>query len=98
MIPQLENPDQYVFISLEVQTTSTPATLAAYADRNGFTWIFVVMTPELLAALSNDFGRSINNPPSTPRFLIAPGGTVSPLFTGGHSPQDELDRLREYSG
>jgi thiol-disulfide isomerase/thioredoxin len=71
-----------VFVALSVETNITAADLAAYANSNGFDWTFAVLTPEMLGALTNQFGFTINNPPSTPHFIIRPDGTATQLITG----------------
>lgn len=78
------NPADFVFISLNIDPISD-ASLAQYAEDNGFTQLFAVATPELLDALTAQFGRSVVVAPSTPHFTLAPNGTVSGLSTGQHS-------------
>jgi thiol-disulfide isomerase/thioredoxin len=73
---------QVVFVALSVETNLTAGELAAYADRQGFDWLFAVMTPEILGELSGVFGRTITNPPSTPHFIIRPDGSTTDLVTG----------------
>ena len=86
-------PDDAVFVALSVETTLSAAQLAQYADAAGFDWTFAVMTPELLQALVDEFGRTIGNPPSTPHFLIASDGSWSELTTGIDSPQALLAQI-----
>ncbi len=76
------NSDDAVFVALSVETTISNEELAQYADNLGFDWTFAVMSPELLQALADDFGRTITNPPSTPHFVIRADGSVSDLVTG----------------
>ncbi len=76
------------FIALSVAENISDADLAAYAERQGFPFIFAVATPEMLAALTENFGRAAITPPSTPHFIIAPDGSVSELFTGAKSAAD----------
>jgi cytochrome oxidase Cu insertion factor (SCO1/SenC/PrrC family) len=77
------------FVTLSVETEMPSADLAAYANSNGFDWLFAVMTPEMLTELVNTFGRTISNPPSTPHFVLRPDGSVSALSTG-ILPADEI--------
>jgi thiol-disulfide isomerase/thioredoxin len=77
--------EQVVFIAISVETDLSPATLAQYADDNGFGWTFAVATPELVQALGATFGPTIANPPATPHFLIRPDGSHSDLVTGFES-------------
>ena len=82
--------DDAVVLALSVETSLDPARLRTYADENGFADMrFGVLDAEALATLSDRFGNSVLNPPSTPKFLIAPDGTVGEMTTGPESP-DEL--------
>lgn len=78
--------DSVVFIALSLEPNMTDSQLAAYAEREGFSMTFAVITPELLQGLVTTFGRSITSPPSTPHFVIWPDGTHSELFTGFKQP------------
>jgi cytochrome oxidase Cu insertion factor (SCO1/SenC/PrrC family) len=82
------DPEQVVFVALSVETTISDGELAAYAQNNGYDWVFAVMTPEMLAELANSFGRTVTNPPSTPHFIIRPDGGVTDLVTGIESPDE----------
>mgnify|MGYP005848391305 CR=1 FL=1 len=82
-----------VFVALSVAENISDADLAAYAERQGFPFIFAVATPEMLAALTANFGRAAITPPSTPHFIIAPDGSVSSLFTGSKSAADLVSLL-----
>lgn len=85
--------DDVVFIGLSVETNISDADLATYADGFGFDWLFAVMTPEMLQALNNTFGRTIANPPSTPHFIINPDNTHTELITGTESPDEIISSV-----
>jgi thiol-disulfide isomerase/thioredoxin len=89
--------DDYVFISLSVETSIAGESLAGYADANGFNWLFTVTTPEMLQALTADYGRSVNVPPSTPHFFLAPDGTASQLYTGMHNANELTEQITAVS-
>lgn len=75
--------DDAVFIALSVETDLDASDVAEYAADNGFTSIrFAVMTPEFLAAISDAYGNSSINPPSTPHFIIDSHGEAGELSTG----------------
>lgn len=81
----------YVYLSLSVEVGVVSASdLAQYAERENYGWMFAVATPEMLAALTEQFGLSISNPPSTPHFIIYPDGTFSDLQAGRRHSVDEL--------
>lgn len=80
--------DDAVFIALSVETDLDAADVAEYAADNGFTSIrFAVMTPEFLAAISDAYGNSSINPPSTPHFIIDSHGEAGELATGFEDAQ-----------
>ncbi len=84
--------DDVVFIGLSLETNLSSEELARYAADQGFDWRFAVMTPDMLQALADTFGRTITNAPSTPHFIIRADGTHTDLATGIDSP-DQLVQL-----
>jgi hypothetical protein len=90
--------DQHVFIALSLETNLQDETLAAYAQRSGYEWHFAVMTPELLAALLQEFGSSVSSAPSTPHFVIRPDGSFTTLRTGAKSVEQIVSEMQTESG
>ncbi len=88
------NDDNFVFISLSVAENVSNEALAAYADREGFDWAFALTPPELLQALTEQFGRAVITPPSTPHFIISPNGITSPLSTGSHNAAEIVNIMQ----
>ncbi len=86
-----------VFIGLSVETNIAAADLATYAQEQGFDWTFAVMTPDMLAALVNTFGRSISSPPATPHFIIRADGSTTDLKTGIMSTDDLVSFIQSES-
>ena len=89
--------DDVVFISLSVEPINN-AQLAQYAQQNAFPQQFVVGTNDLVNALVEQFGRSIVSPPVTPHFIIAPDGSLSPLFRGAHSEAQIIEQVQTAAG
>jgi cytochrome oxidase Cu insertion factor (SCO1/SenC/PrrC family) len=87
------DPERTVLLGLSVETDLPRETLATYVDDQGFSWTFAVMTPELLQALSSQFGLTITNPTAVPHFVIGPDGATSDLSTGFHSSDQLLGEL-----
>lgn len=87
--------DDVVFVGLSLETNLPPADLAGYAQANGFDWTYAVMSPELLAGLADQFGRSITSAPSTPHFIIRPDGSYTDLSTGIHSAEEIIAQIQE---
>jgi hypothetical protein len=73
--------DEVVYISLDIDPSERASDLAAYADDRGFDWRFVIAGREMSRALAEAFGDQVLSPPSTPKILVAPDGTVEgPAF------------------
>ena len=86
--------DDAVFIALSVETDLSSSDVAEYAADNGFTNIrFAVMTPEFLAAISDAYGNSSINPPSTPHFIIDTHSEAGELTTGFEDAASIVDAL-----
>ena len=82
-------------LALSVETDLSPDDVAAYAGDNGFTDVrFAVMSPELLAALAENFGTTVANPPSTPKIVISAEGVAGDMETGPTSDEDLVAQLR----
>jgi hypothetical protein len=69
----------FTSISLDVDPTERPADLARYADRQIFDWRFAVADASLAQALRARFGTAVLNPPSTPKIVLLPDGTIRAL-------------------
>lgn len=85
--------DDFVFVGLSVEANLPSADLARYVDGQGFDWTFAVVTPDLLRALVDTFGRSVANPPATPHFIIRPDGSWTELSTGIRSADEISEAL-----
>lgn len=86
--------DDAVFLILSVETSIDPARLATYAAEEGFADLrFGVLDEQGLAAFAEVFGRSVLNPPSTPKFRVTADGAVSGLTTGLESAEEILATL-----
>lgn len=65
-----------VYISVDVDPNERAEDLAAYAQREGFDWPFVVAGPDLSRSLAASFGDQILSPPATPLVVLNPDGEV----------------------
>ena len=90
--------EDVVFIGLSLETNLPPEQLAAYAQGNGFDWTYAVMPVELLAQLTDEFGRSITSAPSTPHFIIRPDGSTTDLVTGIKSSDVLIQNIQAAAG
>jgi cytochrome oxidase Cu insertion factor (SCO1/SenC/PrrC family) len=62
------------YVSIDVDPRETSDVLRAYADRHHFGWPFLVASPAFLRELSDQFGISVLNPPSTPVIVVGRDG------------------------
>lgn len=86
--------DEATFLVLSVESNLDPAELDGYAAENGFEGLtFAVLDDASLATLSETFGNAVLVPPSTPKFTVAPDGTVGELVTGFESADEILGQL-----
>lgn len=86
--------DTAVFLALSVETDLDASDVAAYAADNGFDNIrFAVMTPDMLAAMVEQFDNSAVNPPSTPHFVVGFDLSVGELKTGSTSADDIVSKV-----
>lgn len=69
----------FTSISLDVDPTELPGDLKSYAAQHGYDWHFAKATAALASQLRNRFGTSVLNPPSTPKILFLPDGSVTAL-------------------
>jgi len=89
-----------VFIGLSVEVNDvTTEDMAAYVQDYGYDWTFAVMTEAIFNALIDEFGFSINNPPSTPHFIIRADGTHTDLDAGVIETADQIvDQIQAAMG
>ena len=85
--------DDIVFIGLSTESDLNVADLEAYAEREGFPFIYAVMPADYQRALVDDLGRSAVIPPLTPHFTISPDGEVSELMNGSMNPPEVTKEL-----
>jgi thiol-disulfide isomerase/thioredoxin len=84
-----------VYISLDVDPNERGADLADYARREGFTWRFVVASPEVSRLLAATFGDQILSPPATPLVILGPDGELIEKHTGIKSAGDLAALIEE---
>jgi thiol-disulfide isomerase/thioredoxin len=91
------DPDRVAYVLIDVDPNETPAALAQYRDRNGFTGIYAVADRDLARALAAEFGDQVLNPPSTPMIVIGSDGRVTLTPFGQKSP-DEIVAIAQEHG
>jgi hypothetical protein len=82
MITLLDNPEDLVVISLDVDLHEDEASLKQYTQDFGFEWRFAVAPVEVLRALGNLYSAEYLNPPVDPMLLIDRQGDAHQLDYG----------------
>ena len=84
---------EFTSISLDVDPTELPGDLKEYAAQHGYDWHFAKATAALAQQLRERFGTSVLNPPSTPKILFRPDGSVTVLDFNRIYSADDLAAL-----
>ena len=82
-------------VSIDVEPTEVAEDLAAYAQREGFDWPFVLADATLATELRERFGNGVLLPPGMPKLLIDSDGTIELLPLGELLSADEIAALVE---
>ncbi len=83
----------FISISLDVDPTELPADLKEYATQHGYDWHFAKATAAVATELRDRFGTAVLNPPSTPKILLRPDGSISALDFNRIYSADDLAAL-----
>jgi cytochrome oxidase Cu insertion factor (SCO1/SenC/PrrC family) len=94
----MEQTNDLVIVSLDIDPNEDQAALKKYAEATGFPWIFAVAPPELVRTIGNTYGAQFLNPPSTPVLIIDRYGVAHPLPFGLKSTQDLVSAVEPYLG
>jgi thiol-disulfide isomerase/thioredoxin len=93
-LEEVDSPD-VVYISLDVDSNERAEELAQYADREGFSWRFVVASPEVSRSLAATFGDQVLSPPATPLVILGRDGELIEKHIGIKSAGDLAALLEE---
>jgi thiol-disulfide isomerase/thioredoxin len=94
----MEQTNDLVVVSLDIDPNEDQATLKKYTEATGFEWLFAVAPPELVRTIGNTYGDQFLNPPSTPVLIIDRQGVAHPLPFGLKSTQDLVTAVEPYLG
>jgi thiol-disulfide isomerase/thioredoxin len=78
------DPDRVAYVVLTVEPSEGAEDLARYRQSQDFTGTYAVAGKDVSAALRDEFGANVLNPPSVPLITISPAGDIS-FGTGGES-------------
>ena len=94
----LDNPDDVVSVSLDVDLHEDGASLKDYINKYGFEWHFAVAPLEVARALGNLYNAEYLNPPLSPMLIIDRNGEVHQLEYGQKSAESLQKSLEPFLG
>jgi len=94
----LDNPDDVISVSLDVDVNEDGASLKDYSTEYGFEWRFAIAPLEVARALGNLYSAQYLNPPLSPMLIIDRNGEVHQLEYGQKSAENLLSSVQPYLG
>jgi len=92
----LDNPDDLVSVSLDVDVNEDADSLKEYSKGYGFEWHFAIAPRELGRALGNLYTAQYLNPPLSPMLIIDRNGEVHHLEYGQKSAEKLLESVQPF--
>jgi thiol-disulfide isomerase/thioredoxin len=86
------DPARVAYVVLDVEPSETADQLAGYKDQQGFEGRYAIAGADVSRALVDEFGPNAINPPTVPKLVIGPDGSVS-FETGAGSSDDIVARV-----
>ncbi|MGQ0609363.1 MAG: peroxiredoxin family protein [Chloroflexota bacterium] len=80
-------------VSIDVDPTEIADDLTAYAERESFDWPFALADADLASMLRDRFGTAVLNPPSMPKLLVRPDGSIELVALGELLAAEEIATL-----
>lgn len=90
----LDNPDDVISVSLDVDLHEDAASLKDYTEEYGFEWHFAIAPLQVARALGNLYSAQYLNPPLSPMLVIDRNGEVHQLEYG-HKSAESLQKSLE---
>lgn len=92
----LDNPDDVISVSLDVDVNEDAASLKEYSERYGFEWHFAIAPLGVARALGNLYTAQYLNPPLSPMLIIDKNGEVHHLEYGQKSVEKLLESVQPF--
>lgn len=92
----LDNPDDVISVSLDVDVNEEGASLKDYTEEYAFEWHFAVAPLEVARALGNLYTAEYLNPPLSPMLIIDRNGDVHHLEYGQKSAEKLLASVQPF--
>jgi cytochrome oxidase Cu insertion factor (SCO1/SenC/PrrC family) len=96
MHEMLDNPDDLISVSLDVDVNEDAAALKEYSEEYGFDWHFAIAPLEVARALGNLYSAQYLNPPISPMLIIDRNGEVHHLEYGKKSAEMLLESVEPF--
>jgi thiol-disulfide isomerase/thioredoxin len=90
------DPEQFVWVGLDVESSESAEDLARYGQENGFPFKYAIANTDLARALATEFGDVVLSPPSVNLIILGADGGVTKL-TGHHSAAELTALAAEHS-
>lgn len=88
--------EDFMGLGVDIDPNEDVPQLTEYVKRNGFDWLYVVASDELINVISDLYGAQYLNPPSTPMLIIDRQGEAHLLPFGIKSAESLLEALQPY--
>jgi len=88
--------DDFISLGIDIDPNEDIVLLTGYVSKNGFDWLYVVASGEMIDEISLLYGPQFLNPPSTPMLLIDRKGNAQPLNFGIKSAEELLNNVLPY--
>jgi cytochrome oxidase Cu insertion factor (SCO1/SenC/PrrC family) len=92
----LDNPDDVISVSLDVDVNEDIASLKEYSEEYGFEWHFAIAPLGAARALGNLYSAQYLNPPLSPMLIIDRDGEVHLLEYGKKTAETLFESLQPY--
>ncbi|MFN2176588.1 MAG: TlpA family protein disulfide reductase [Anaerolineales bacterium] len=92
----LDNPDDVISISLDVDVHEDQVALKDYTNQYGFEWRFAIAPLEVARALGNLYSAEYLNPPLSPMLIIDRNGEVHHLKYGKKNAEFLVENIKPY--
>jgi len=92
----LDNPDDLVSVSLDVDVNEDDASLKEYSEGYGFEWHFAIAPLQVARALGNLYTAQYLNPPLSPMLIIDRNGEVHHLEYGKKTAEMLFESVEPY--
>ncbi len=88
--------DDFLSITLDIDSNEDANSLKFYAQENGFDWFYAVSTVDISRDIAAQYGDQFLNPPSTPIVVIDRHGVSHPMPFGFKSADDLLKFIQPF--